>query len=166
MHAHAPRVDLAMVESWSARVLHHRVDDGLQAWEIVLPPGLRCPPHEHELSFFCVLLAGELENQYRVGGAIEFDRHAEVFHPAGTVHSSVAGPRGARILTLEATPRWTGRLDGRAPLPERPRRVSTPDGGGATRRLLQELRDPQPCSELMVEGLALELLSAAARTLP
>jgi len=162
MHSHPPRVDAAMVESWSARVLHHRADDGLLAWEIALPPGFRCPPHEHELSFFLVLLAGELENQYG-SSTIGFAREAEVFHPAGTVHSSVAGPRGALILTLEASPRWTARLDGRAPLPDGPRRVTGGDGG-VTRRLLRELRHPQPCSELMVEGIALELLAATART--
>ncbi|HEV8240178.1 MAG TPA: AraC family transcriptional regulator [Thermoanaerobaculia bacterium] len=161
--APVPRVDARLLESWNARVLHRREDAGLLLWEIALPPGFRCPPHEHELPFFCVLLEGSLENTYR-RGPIAYRRFLNVFHPAGTVHSSLAGPEGARILTLEARQAWLERLEGRARMPAVPSLVTAADAVAASRRLLAELREPLPCSELVVEGIALELLAAAARS--
>jgi len=156
---------LGLLRSWRASVRRKLVLHGLQAWDIRLPPGFRAPQHEHELPFFCILVDGELAYSGR-NGTVEFRPLLNVFHPTGTVHSAVAGPRGARILTLETTPAWDSRSAGLLRLPRVPTRVPSEEGQGAARRLLRELHTPEPCSQLAIEGLALELFAALSRRSP
>ena len=142
--------------------MHQRDEVGLKIWDLRVPPRFRGPAHEHELPFFGLLIDGWMENRYRQR-PIAFHRFLSVFHPAGTVHSGTTGPTGACLLTLETTAEWTLRLDGLATLPSEPAVVAAEDGAWVARRLLRELRDPQPCSRLVLEGLALDLLAGAAR---
>ncbi len=153
---------LELLRGWRAAVRRKLTLRGLRAWDIRLLPGFRAPAHEHELPFFCILLAGALEYRTR-DGALSFHPMLNVFHPAGTVHSAVAGSRGARILTLETTLDWTRRAEEFLRLPQVPTPIAPEDGGFAARRLLRELDAPEPCSQLVLEGLALELLAAASR---
>jgi AraC-like DNA-binding protein/quercetin dioxygenase-like cupin family protein len=156
------RVTPELLAAWPLTVLHRLEEAGVRVWEIALAPGFVAPPHEHELPFFCVLLEGEMENVYS-RGPLRYRRLQNVFHPAGTVHSGTAGPGGARILTLETTADWAERLDGLPALPCGPTTVANDDGPIVVRRLRRELRAPGPGSDLVIEGLALELLAAAMR---
>jgi AraC family transcriptional regulator len=153
---------LRLLLGWRAAVRRKLTLRGLQAWDIRLLPGFRAPAHEHALPFFCILLDGALEYRTRLG-AYELRPLLNVFHPAGTVHSAVAGGRGARIVTLEASPDWIRRAEDYLLLPEVPTLLELEDGALAAGRLLRELDAPQPCSQVAVEGLALELLAAASR---
>jgi AraC family transcriptional regulator len=156
------RVTPSLMEAWQLTVLHHTQTAGVLLWDIALPRHFVAPPHEHELPFFCVLTDGCLENDYP-RGPIAYHRLLNVYHPAGTVHSGVAGPQGARIFTLETTAAWAHRLDGLPALPTSPTPLLADDGGWLVRRLLAELQNPQRCSDLVVEGLTLELLAEAVR---
>jgi AraC family transcriptional regulator len=153
---------LRLLLGWRAAVRRKLTLRGLWAWDIRLPPGFRAPAHEHALPFFCILLDGALEYRTR-HGAIELRPLVNVFYPAGTVHSAVAGGRGARIVTLEASPEWIRRAEDYLLVPEVPTPLELEDGAFAAGRLLRELDAPEPCSQLAVEGLALELLAAASR---
>jgi len=157
------RVTPSLMAAWQLTILNHTQSAGVLLWEIALPPHFVAPPHEHELPFFCVLMDGWMENTYG-RRPIAYHRLLNVFHPAGTVHSGVVGPEGARIFTLEPTAAWAGRLDGLATLPTGPTRVTPADGASLVHRLLGELQAPQQCSELVVEGITLELLAEAVRT--
>lgn len=160
-----PRVDRSLLDAWELRVERQLELAGLRAWRIGVPADLRVPAHEHEEAFFCALASGSFESGY-ARKSIAFDPSLAVFHPAGTVHTSNAGGRGADIVTLEATPGWLKRLDGLAALPSGPVVVGAEDGCWLMRRLARELSMLLPCSALVVEGLALELLAAATRTQP
>ena len=160
--ANVARVTPDLMRSWQIAVRHRVEASGLRTWELVLPGGFRGPQHEHELPFFCVLIDGWMESFYR-RSSIAYHRFLNVFHPSGTVHSGQAARDGAIVLTLEMTSVWKPRLEEIGALPRAPAPVSADDGAWIARRLLSELRDPQPCSHLVLEGLTLELLAAAAR---
>lgn len=153
---------LRLLLGWRAVVRRKLTLRGLWAWDIRLPPGFRAPAHEHARAFFCILLDGALEYRTR-RGANGLRPLLNVFYPAGTVHSAVAGGRGARIVTLEVLPEWTRRAEDYLSLPEVPTPLELEDGAFAAGRLLRELDAPEPCSQVAVEGLALELLAAASR---
>ncbi|MEO8276879.1 MAG: AraC family transcriptional regulator [Thermoanaerobaculia bacterium] len=156
------RVSPALMEGWPLQVLEKVEVAGIRLWEIDLAPDFFAPPHEHELPFFCVLVAGELESRYG-RKRIRYHRFGSVFHPAGTVHSDTDTPSGARIMTAEISSTWSMRLEGLSSLPSQPTPVPDLDGNGLARRLLDELHRLEPCSELVVEGLALEMLAATLR---
>jgi len=162
MHPGPDRVDAALLRRWGLDIVRHLEHSGLLLWDIELPPDAVIPAHLHELPFFCLLLDGWLESTYGQR-AMVYHRFLNVFHPAGTVHTSRVGPRGARILTLEATAAWTDRLHGIAALPEWPSVVVPEEGAWIGRRLFREISSPQPCSQLVIEALALDLLAVACR---
>jgi AraC family transcriptional regulator len=162
MRTGPPKFDGPVIRSWGLTVSHHLDQIGLRLCEIEVPPRAPVPLHEHDLAHFCVLLEGASESGFR-GRAIPYHRLLTVFNPVGIVHTVTVGCQGARVLTLEMTPAWSQRLEGLAALPDAPTAVPSDDGGCMARRLLRELRQPQPCSPLVLEGLTLELLVAASR---
>ncbi len=134
---------------------------GLYLWELQLPPG-ELIEHVHRHAFFCVLLDGALEYSGD-GGTIRFGPQRNVFHPPGMVHSGLAGQQGAHLMTMDVTAQWFDRLGADYALPRTPVALAHAERSLA-RRLLQELRGCEPCSTLVIEGLALQLLAAAARS--
>ncbi|MFN7940734.1 MAG: helix-turn-helix domain-containing protein [Thermoanaerobaculia bacterium] len=167
MHLHepsgaVPSVDAALLRSWDVGIRHRHAENGLVAWDLDLKPEFRAPPHLHEIPFFCILLEGWMENDYR-HRQIAFHPSLNVFHPAGTVHTGFAGARGARLVTIEADPTWERRIADLAPLPDRPVEVPFEDGVWLARRLVRELQSPDASTPLVLEGLTLELLAAACR---
>src|SRR5262249_54299722 len=86
-----------------------------------------------------------------------------IYHPAGTIHTTAVARRGARLLTMEVSPEWERRVEGLVALPDSPVVVPFEDGAWLGRRLLREMVAPEPCSALVFEGIALELLAAAGR---
>ena len=157
-----PRVEPALLRLWRVDIRRRLDRIGLRCWELDLPPGFRAPRHQHERAHFSVLLAGSLEAGDH-GHTITYRRMLHVFHPAGVVHAVRAGDRGARVLTLELSEAWEHRVDGLGRLPNEPVALAPEHGHAIVRQLLAELRTPGPCSSLMLEGLALELLAAALR---
>jgi len=165
MHRHeaVPAVDTEMLLSWEVPIRRQIAEAGLDLWDLELPRELKATRHEHLKPFFCFLLDGHIENDYG-RTTIAFHPHLNVFHPAGTVHTSSAGRRGAHIITLEASQAWVDRVEAYAPLPLEPAAVPFEDGAWLGRRLLREIAAPQRCSPLVLEGIALELLAAAGRS--
>jgi AraC family transcriptional regulator len=157
------RVTPALMQTWPLTVLHHLEVAGVEIWEIDLPPRFAAPPHEHEQPFFCTLLAGDLENVY-ADRPVEYRRFLTVYHPAATLHHSTSTTKGSRILTLVTSETWSRRLADYPALPTSPTPIPAEDGAWLARRLLAELHHPQPCSELVIEGLTLEMLAAALRS--
>src|SRR5258705_13746827 len=97
-------VDYDHLLQWQIEVVGLLEELGLLIWELRLPPG-NIPRHEHPHAFFCALLGGSFESFYG-RQAIRFDTRHPVYHPQTAVHSSKIGPRGARIMTIEATTPW------------------------------------------------------------
>ena len=161
MEASPEPVDLSALIRWDLEVPRHLRAQGLGLFDIEAPPGTALPRHVHEMAFFCLLLDGELDNDYG-SERLAFDPSTILFHPADTVHTSLIGRKGARIFTVDATHDWIERAEAHGVMPRRPTPLARQDLSSA-RRLLRELRQATPCSMLAVEGLVLELLAGAVR---
>jgi AraC family transcriptional regulator len=68
--------------------------------ELRQPCSRTVPRHEHELSYFTLVLQGDyLEGDH--GHLDELPPFTAVFNPAGATHSTVIGPAGAVMFTIE-----------------------------------------------------------------
>ncbi len=153
-------VDIVLLRRWQMSVPHHLAALGLKLYE-VKSGAMAVPAHRHETAYFCMLLDGDFENDY--GSALlPFDTSLNVFHPAGTVHTSIVGARGAHLLTVETTSDWIARAEAHGRVPAGPAPLARAESR-AGRQLLRELRQAQPCSLLAIEGLVLELLAGVLR---
>jgi AraC family transcriptional regulator len=68
--------------------------------ELRQPCSRRVPRHEHELAYVTVMLHGDYLEGDR-GRFEELRPFMAVFNPAGTAHSTVIGPSGASLFTIE-----------------------------------------------------------------
>lgn len=76
-----------------------RTDDVLLS-ELRQPCSRNVPRHEHELAYVTVILRGDyLEGDH--GKLDELRPSTAVFNPAGAAHSTVIGPAGACLFTIE-----------------------------------------------------------------
>ena len=68
--------------------------------ELRQPDSRRVPRHEHELAYVTVMLRGDYQEGDR-GQLDEVRPLTAVFNPAGVAHSTVIGPSGASLFTIE-----------------------------------------------------------------
>lgn len=118
--------------------------------------------HEHERPFFGVVLDGAFEKWL---GSLSFgvSTWGAYVMPAGIRHVD-AFPAGVRLLTLELQPD-TETWEHCAKLLDRMRRIRGPELATVARQLAVELRVEDDIRPLAVEGLSLELVAAAMRSL-
>jgi len=125
--------------------------------ELCQPVARSMPRHEHELAYVTILLDGSyLEGDH--GKLDELRPFTAVFNPAGVAHSTVIGPAGASLFTIEFRQQNLLGLDLR--LPQR----TTRDGGvGAmlwpALRLFSAFKN-HGADSLGLEGNVYELLGA------
>ena len=117
--------------------------------------------HEHELPFVAVVLEGCLEKWM---GRLSFDvtTAGAYVMPAGVRHID-RYPAGVRLLTLEIdleTEMW----EPCAGLVQRVRRLRGPGLASLARQISVELQAQDDARSLAVEGLGLELVAAAMRS--
>lgn len=74
------------------------------------PPGRTLPRHEHATTGVSVVLAGELEED-ALGTSVTATALSVVVKPAGVAHRNRFGPRGARLLAVELSPRLLERFE-------------------------------------------------------
>jgi AraC family transcriptional regulator len=119
------------------------------------------PYHSHDLAYFSFLIAGT--HVERIARTERGDRpFAAHFHPIGEEHSGhVRG--GSRLFVLELGESWLARVPGREVLPGEGRVLPGIESVQLAARLFHEFHQGDPCSPLAIEGLACELLAAAAR---
>jgi len=72
------------------------------------------PRHEHELAYVRVVLQGDYLERDR-GRLNELRPFTAVFNPAGDAHSTLIGPCGASLFTIELCPANLRHLDIRLP---------------------------------------------------
>jgi AraC family transcriptional regulator len=135
---------------------------GIELTELVYADGLRLPHHVHEDAGFSLVLDGTHSEGY---GARELvcRPHSVAFTPGGTEHTNVFAPRGSHCFTIVLSQPLMARLDG-APLVD----PFEQQGGMLellAQRLLAECRNADDVAPLAIEGLVLEMIAAAARTL-
>jgi len=137
----------------------------LSAGEVVLselcqPVARSVPRHEHELAYVTIVLHGH----YREGDRGKLDELrplTAVFNPVGVAHSTVIGPAGASMFTIEFRTESLRELG--LPLPDR---TTFDCGVGAMLwpglRLFSSFKN-QSAHSLMLEANVFELLGAIMR---
>jgi AraC family transcriptional regulator len=129
--------------------------------ELRQPSSRAVPRHEHELAYVTVVLHGDyLEGDRRLD---EMRPFTAVFNPAGVAHSTVIGPKGASLFTIELHEKNLRELGIKLPF-------STVFDRGAGAMLWPGLRlysafkaqsaGSLPLGENMLEAHVLELLGA------
>src|SRR5918992_169955 len=124
--------------------------NGFTVGELSFPPGYVQDEYEPELPYLAVVVHGAMEKSFGTG--MSFGTGSALTMPVGARH-------GARIVIVK--PR-----DGSSDLARALRDFVSLRGGGLrwlARRLAAELRASDSAAPLAAEGLALELLAAAAR---
>jgi AraC-like DNA-binding protein len=135
---------------------------GFRVTDAVFPPMLALASHYHERTCFAVVLEGSLDKAFP---------RAEYYSPASTTITMPAEERhrdrfervGAHMLVLEPGPTTEELVRPCASVLNQVNHFR--DGGivSLAWRISRELRTPDAVSHLAVEGLALEMLAAAAR---
>jgi AraC family transcriptional regulator len=129
--------------------------------EVVHTRQISVPKHSHELGHFQLLLDGSyLEN---CGGKSVASRPMTIsWHRPGIIHKDEIGTTGGRFFMIEMHPRAIEQMKQFAKLPpDFYARHSPLVWLGC--RLYHEFKNWQFCSDLVAEGISLEMLAFAAR---
>jgi AraC family transcriptional regulator len=127
--------------------------------ELRQPVSRSMPRHEHELAYVTIMLQGDYLEGDR-GQLDEVRPFTAVFNPAGATHSTIIGPAGASLFTIELREENLRHLG--IALPRR----TTCDRGAGTMlwpglRLYSAFKT-QTAGALVIEAHVLELLGAIA----
>ena len=128
--------------------------------ELCQPVARSVPRHEHELAYVTIVLHGDYLEGDR-GQLDELRPFTAVFNPVGVAHSTVIGPAGATLFTIEFRTRNLRELGLRVP------EETTFDRGAGTLlwpglRLFSAFKSERT-EALILEGHVFELLGAIAR---
>ena len=123
--------------------------NGFTVGELRFPARYVQAPFEPEIPYLAVVIGGWLEKSF--DGGMSLRAGTAVTMPAGATHGARFGPGGARVVIVKGCTVGWDRLAQVAGL------------GLLARRLAAELHASDSAAPLAAEGIALELLAAAAR---
>jgi AraC family transcriptional regulator len=129
--------------------------------EVVHKQGKSLPQHSHQLAFFSLLLDGSYSESYRRKNFTHRPMTIS-WHPSGFSHRDEIGQNGGRFFSIEIQPKSLQTLKEYTRIPEDFHEKSTSLVWLAC-RLYHEFKNWQFCSELVAEGLTLEMLAHSAR---
>jgi AraC family transcriptional regulator len=132
--------------------------------EASYPPDDRHPTHSHERASFCLVLEGGFAASSR-NTSVVCNPSSVLFYPAGEAHAEHFQPAGGRCLILEVESARLDRPEGPPLALDCPADFHGGSVAGIAFRLYRELRTMDDASPLAIEGLALELLAEAFRSL-
>ncbi|MGH9662917.1 MAG: AraC family transcriptional regulator [Bryobacteraceae bacterium] len=153
----APQVPLA------GEAVETRSTGGFTFTERVYPGGFALPRHYHDRAYLVFTLEGAYSECSSAGNSW-CAQHSLRYLPAGEVHSNNF-EKNVRCLLIEIEPAVIGRLREYAAVLERPGEITGLNATWLANRLCRELRQRDDVSLVSLEGMALELLAAAARCL-
>jgi AraC family transcriptional regulator len=125
-------------------------------------PGFVLSRHDHEYANFNFTVSGQCSETMR-GRSEECGPSSLVIKPPGEAHSNRYGPSGARCLIVEVTPARLRTLAPHGRVFDAPASLRRGPAIALAARMYVELRESSCASELVLEGLALELLGHLAR---
>lgn len=125
-------------------------------------PGFVLSRHDHECANFNFTVSGQCRETMR-GRSEECGPSSLVIKPAGEAHANRYGPSGARCLIVEVTPARLKTLAPHGRVFDAPASLRRGPVVALAARMYAELRAGGCASELVLEGLALELLGHLAR---
>lgn len=145
-----------------AGILGKRAVAGFELTEIAYCSGLKLAAHRHERAGFCLVLSGTYTEDYS-RKALQCRPQTVTFSPAEEKHSNHFGLMGSRCFIIDIDKQELERLR------EHSIRLDSPNcfyGGslaGLAARLYGEFKARDEASDLIIEGLALEMIGEAAR---
>ena len=135
---------------------------GLSLGERSYAPDFKTPRHSHSEAYFCLILDGASTQSYGAKSRVR-ERLTTVFYPPHELQSEVFGRDGGRIFNVEMNSRWLRHSREYSVIGEESRERR----GGAVSwlmtRLYHEFRRTDQTSDLMIEGLTLEIIAEASR---
>jgi AraC family transcriptional regulator len=145
-------------------VVKARYVAGFWLSETAYRAGDTIPRHSHDLAFFYTVLGGAYTETL---GRVQIDRAplALAFRPAGEEHSHACGAAPARCFNLAVEPGWVERIREYAGRLGGPTEIRGPGVPALVAGLYREFTSGDGLALLAAEGLAVELLVAAARGL-
>ena len=130
--------------------------------ESVYPASSVMARHTHELAHISIVLRGAYAERYG-----RRERLAEpsllVIHPPDEDHSVVFENAGARVFSIHLKPLWLERVRDYSKVLDSPADFCGGQPASLALRLHQEFRAMDGVAPLMIESLALEIISAATR---
>ncbi len=123
------------------------------------------PSHAHERATVTILLDGSFEEDYPRTRSIHCVAPAVHFRPPGARHRDRLGRVGAHNLVLEFDETYLDRLRGLPCVFDGIRQLKDRESIGVARRIHRELSVGDDLSTLTLQGLGLELLGVASRSL-
>ncbi len=129
--------------------------------EVVHTAPRKLPEHSHELAFFSLLIDGSYSETYG-RKSFSYKPFTVLWHPSGIAHKDEIGTKGGRFFSIEIRSSAIESLREIVEVPSDFHERGTPLVWLAC-RLYHEFRNWQSCSELVAEGLTLEMLGQSAR---
>ena len=148
--------------SYYGQPLRGRKVGGFELSERVYPPGFRTPKHTHKRALFCFVIAGNYTEEYG-GRTRECNSSTLLFHPADELHAEHFHDSGGRSFIIEIEPEWLKRLRDQGIVLQPAPGIK---GGVAellAQRLYKELVQRDEVSDLIIEGLMMELMGETSR---
>lgn len=131
--------------------------------ETSYPPGLKMAAHAHEPTYISFVLRGAYLERY--GKKLRVCKPSTlIIHPSEEHHAVEFHHTGARIFRIELKAQWLERVREHSMILERPAVFHGCAPAWLAARLYQEFRERDEVSPLAIEGLTLEMLSAASRS--
>jgi AraC family transcriptional regulator len=127
------------------------------------PPHLQLPKHSHEQAYFCLVLRGTYTESYGTQTR-DCKPLTLAFHPPGEVHSDRFHQEGGRVFGIEISRDWLERIHAYAPPLANPAEMQGGTAAWIALRLYQEFLRMDSLSPLAMEGLSLELMAEASRS--
>jgi AraC family transcriptional regulator len=135
---------------------------GFALSERFYPPRFKTPKHSHKRALFCFVMQGDYTERYG-GNTRECKSSTLLFHPPDELHAEHFHDGGGHSFIVEIEPAWLERIRQQRGLPE----AAAGFQGGMiellARRLYQEFINIDEVSDLIIEGLMLEIMGEASR---
>jgi AraC family transcriptional regulator len=130
--------------------------------ETTYAPNLLVPKHAHECAYFCFVLHGTFTETYE-GRSRTCKPSSLIFHPPNEMHSDSFDNAGGRCFNVQIEPRLLERVREHSTILDRPAEFRRSPLAHLAMRLYREFKVIDQSSQLVIEGLTLEILGEGAR---
>jgi len=148
--------------SYYGEALRGRKVGGFELSERVYPPGFRTPKHTHKRALFCFVMAGNYTEVYGARTR-ECKSSTLLYHPPEELHAEHFHDSGGRSFIIEIEPDWLKRLRDQGIVAEPAAEFKGGVAEFVARRLYKELLERDGVSDLIIEGLMMELVGETTR---
>src|SRR5262249_3155114 len=126
------------------------------------PPRFETPKHSHKQALFCFVIEGNYTETYGTHTR-ECKTSTLLFHPPEELHAEHFHDAGGHSFIVEIDPQWLERVRNNGALPEPSDVLKVGITNPVARRLYKEFVQMDDVSDLIIEGLIIQLIGEAVR---